>query len=40
MAPGRIAIQTIQQGEGFQTNRLNGQKIGEVDCTSARGQFE
>ena len=36
---GRIAIQTIQQGEGFQTNRLNGQKIGEVDRTSARGEL-
>ena len=37
---GRIAVQTIQQGEGFQTNRLNGQKIGEIDRSSARGQLE
>ena len=37
---GRIAIQTIQQGEGFQTNRLNGAKIGEVDRTSARGELQ
>ena len=36
----RFAIQTIQQGEGFQTNRLNGQKIGEVDRTSARGELQ
>ena len=37
---GRIAIQTVQQGEGFQTNRVNGEKIGEIDRTSARGQLE
>ncbi len=37
---GRISVQTVQQGEGFQTNRLNGEKIGEVDRTSARGQLE
>ena len=35
----RFAIQTVQQGEGFQTNRLNGEKIGEVDRTSARGEL-
>jgi len=33
-------VQTIQQGEGFQTNRLNGEKIGEVDRVSARGELE
>ena len=36
---GRIAVQTIQQGEGHQTNRLNGRKIGEVDRTAARGEL-
>ncbi|HSN72030.1 MAG TPA: TonB-dependent receptor plug domain-containing protein, partial [Steroidobacteraceae bacterium] len=32
----RVAAQTVQQGEGWQTNRLNGEKVGEVDRTSAR----
>ncbi len=36
---GRIAIQTIQQGSGYQTNRLTGDKVGEVDRTSVRGQL-
>jgi iron complex outermembrane receptor protein len=34
---GRIALQTIQQGDGHQTDRVNGRKVGEVDRTSARG---
>lgn len=36
---GRIALSTVQQGEGYQTNRLNGQKIGEIDRTSVRAQL-
>ncbi|MCZ8133182.1 MAG: TonB-dependent receptor [Steroidobacteraceae bacterium] len=32
----RLAVQTVQQGEGWQTNRLNGAKVGEVDRTAAR----
>jgi iron complex outermembrane receptor protein len=36
---GRVAVQTIQQGSGWQTNRLNGEKVGEVDRTSGRGQL-
>ena len=36
---GRIAVQTVQQGSGWQTNRLTGEKVGEVDRTSARGQL-
>ncbi|MCU0974719.1 MAG: TonB-dependent receptor [Steroidobacteraceae bacterium] len=36
---GRIALQTVQQGDGWQTNRLNGDKVGEIDRTSVRGQL-
>jgi iron complex outermembrane receptor protein len=35
----RFAVQTVQQGEGHQTNRLTGDKVGEVDRTSARGEL-
>ncbi len=36
---GRVALSTVQQGEGYQTNRLNGEKIGEIDRTSMRAQL-
>jgi iron complex outermembrane receptor protein len=36
---GRIAVQSIQQGSGWQINRLNGRKIGEIDRTSGRAQL-
>jgi iron complex outermembrane receptor protein len=36
---GRIAVQTVQQGDGWQTNRLNGKHVGEIDRTSARAQL-
>lgn len=35
----RVAAQTIQQGDGYQTNRLTGAKVGEVDRTSARAML-
>jgi iron complex outermembrane receptor protein len=34
---GRVAVQTVQRGSGYQTNRLTGEKVGEIDRTSARG---
>lgn len=34
---GRFAVQTTQQGEGHQTNRLNGDDVGEIDATGWRG---
>jgi len=37
---GRLAIYTIQQGEGWVYNAYNGQDIGEVDQTSVRGTLE
>jgi iron complex outermembrane recepter protein len=36
---GRVALQTIQQGDGWQVNRLTGDKVGEIDRTSVRGQL-
>lgn len=36
---GRVALSTVQQGDGYQTNRLNGKKIGEIDRTSMRAQL-
>ena len=39
VAPGlgvRIAAQTVQQGEGFQTNRTTGGDVGEIDRTAYR----
>jgi iron complex outermembrane receptor protein len=36
---GRIAIQSIQQRSGWQVNRLNDRKIGEIDRTSGRAQL-
>jgi len=33
----RVAAQTVQQGEGYQTNRLTSSKVGEIDRTAARG---
>jgi iron complex outermembrane receptor protein len=36
---GRIALQSVQQGSGWQINRLNGNKIGEIDRTSGRAQL-
>jgi iron complex outermembrane recepter protein len=36
---GRIAFQTVQQGDGWQVNRLTGDKVGEIDRTSVRGQL-
>lgn len=36
----RFAVQTTQQGDGYQTNRLNGQKVGEIDRTSWRGLLQ
>lgn len=33
---GRVALQTVQQGSGYQVNRLTGEKVGEVDRTSGR----
>ncbi|HKU17157.1 MAG TPA: TonB-dependent receptor [Steroidobacteraceae bacterium] len=37
---GRVSFQTVQQGSGWQINRLNGDKIGEVDRTAARAQLD
>lgn len=37
---GRFAVQSAQQGDGYQTNRLNGEKIGEVDRISWRGLLD
>ena len=34
---GRLAVQTVQRGDGYQTNRLTGESIGEIDRTSWRG---
>ena len=39
-AGGRIAVYTVQQGEGWVTNAFNGQEIGERDRTSLRGTLE
>ncbi len=39
VAPGlgvRVAAQTVQQGEGFQTNRTTGGDVGEIDRTAYR----
>jgi iron complex outermembrane receptor protein len=36
---GRLALQTVQQGSGWQTNRLTGEKIGEVNRTAARAML-
>ena len=39
IAPGlgvRIAVQTVQQGEGFQSNRTTGKDVGEIDRTAWR----
>src|SRR4029450_6894475 len=36
---GRVALQTVQQGSGWQTNRLTGDKVGEIDRTSGRAQI-
>jgi iron complex outermembrane receptor protein len=36
---GRLALQTVQQGSGWQTNRLTGEKIGEVDRTAVRAML-
>lgn len=39
VAPGlgvRVAAQTVQQGEGFQTNRTTGDDVGEIDRTAWR----
>ena len=32
----RVAAQTVQQGEGFQTNRATGKDVGEIDRTAYR----
>ncbi|MGB1141974.1 MAG: TonB-dependent receptor, partial [Halioglobus sp.] len=37
---GRFAVQTTQQGEGHQTNRLNGDDVGEIDATGWRGLLQ
>lgn len=34
---GRIAVQTVQQNDGHQLNRLTGKHVGKVDRTSWRG---
>lgn len=39
-AGGRIAVYTVQQGEGWVHNAFNGQDIGEVDQTAVRGTLE
>ncbi len=36
---GRIAVQTVQQNDGHQFNRLTGKNVGEVDRTSWRGML-
>jgi iron complex outermembrane receptor protein len=36
---GRIAVQSIQQRSGWQVNRLNDRKIGEIDRASGRAQL-
>jgi len=36
----RFAVQTTQQGDGYQTNRVNGEKVGEIDRTSWRGLLQ
>ena len=39
IAPGlgiRVAAQTVQQGEGFQSNRTTGKDVGEIDRTAWR----
>lgn len=37
---GRIAVQSQQQNDGHQFNRLTGENVGEVDRTSWRGMLE
>jgi iron complex outermembrane receptor protein len=37
---GRIAVYTVQQGEGWVENEFNGQDIGEIDRTAVRGTLE
>ena len=36
---GRLSLQTVQQDSGWQINRLNGKKIGDIDRTAARAQL-
>lgn len=36
---GRVSFQTVQQDSGWQINRLNGKKIGDVNRTAARAQL-
>ncbi|MBM5812256.1 MAG: TonB-dependent receptor [Gammaproteobacteria bacterium] len=36
---GRLAVQSVQQGSGWQINRLNGDRVGEVDRTAGRVQL-
>lgn len=35
----RFAFQTVQQGSGWQTNYVNGQKVGKIDRTNGRLQL-
>lgn len=37
---GRLSVQTVQQGEGHQTNRLTGDDVGELDATAWRGLLQ
>ena len=37
---GRIAVRTLQQSEGHQTNRLTGEDVGEIDATSWRALLQ
>lgn len=36
---GRLAVQTVQQDDGWQTNRVTGRKIGDIDRTAWRAQL-
>lgn len=36
----RLAVQTTQQGEGHQSNRLTGDDVGEIDTTAWRGLLQ
>ncbi|MGE0581934.1 MAG: TonB-dependent receptor [Steroidobacteraceae bacterium] len=36
----RLAVQTTQQDDGYQTNRLTGKHVGDIDRTSWRGLLQ
>ncbi|MDB6088796.1 MAG: hypothetical protein JWN85_1580 [Gammaproteobacteria bacterium] len=37
---GRIALKTVQQDSGWQTNYITGKRVGKIDRTSGRAQLD